>query len=87
MFKASAKKTALLKCCIKEDVSRQGEANCYLVSLCETRFVERHVSIPALVAEAGGPGFFQGGPFFQEGPWGSLNYAFISTIIPLHECI
>ena len=81
MFKANAKKTTLLKCCIKEDVSRQGEAKRHLVSLYETRFVERHVSIPALVAEAGGPGFFQGGP------WGSLNYAFISTIIPLHECI
>ena len=65
MFKASAKKPAFLKCCIKEDVSSQGEAKRYLVGLCETRFVERHVLIPALVAEAEGPGppplFFRGG--------------------------
>ena len=33
MFKASAKKTGLLKCCIKEDVSNQGEAKRYLVGL------------------------------------------------------
>ena len=78
MFKASAKKTALLKCCIREDVSRQKEAKRYLVGLCETRLVERHVSIPALVVKAGG------GTFFREG---CLIYSFISTIMPLHECI
>ena len=55
MFKASAKKTALLNCCIKEYVSSPGETKRYLVGLCETRFVERHVSIPALVTESGGP--------------------------------
>ena len=57
-FKASAKKTALLKCCI-QDVSSQ-EAKRYLVSLCKTRFIERHVSIPALVGPWL-PIFFQGG--------------------------
>ena len=46
MFKTSAKKTALLKSCIKDDVSSQRETKRYLVGLCETRFVERHVSIP-----------------------------------------
>ena len=46
MFKTSAKKTALLKSCIKEDVSSQGETKRYLVGLCETQFVERHVSMP-----------------------------------------
>ena len=47
MFKTTAKKTALLKSCIKEveNVSSQGETERYLVGLCETRFVERHVSI------------------------------------------
>ena len=44
MCKTSAKKTALLKSCIKEDVASQGETKRYLVGLCETRFVERHVS-------------------------------------------
>ena len=63
MFKATAKETALLKCCIKEDVSSQGEAKRFLVGLSETRFAERHISIPALVTEVGGPGsstFIQG---------------------------
>ena len=46
MFKTNAKKTALLKSCIKEDVSNQGETKRYLVGLCETRFVQRHASIP-----------------------------------------
>ena len=46
MFTTSAKKTGLLKSYIKEDVSSQGETKRYLVGLCETRFVERHVSIP-----------------------------------------
>ena len=55
MFKASTKKTALLNCCINKDLSNQGEAKRYLVGLCETWFAERHVSIPALVAEALGP--------------------------------
>ena len=84
MFKASAKKTALLKCRIKEDVSSHGEAKRYLVGLCETRFVERYVSIPALAAEAG-----QSLPhtFFSVVVWGALIYAFISTIILLHDCI
>ena len=59
MFKASAKKTASLKCCIKEDVSSQ-KAKRYLVGLCENRFVERHVSIQALVVEAPPHTFFQG---------------------------
>ena len=43
MFKTSAKKTALLKSCIKEDVSSQGETKRYLVGLRETRFVECHM--------------------------------------------
>ena len=55
MFKASAKKTALLKSCIKENVSSQGEAKRYLVGLYETWLVKCHVSIPALLTEAGGP--------------------------------
>ena len=47
MFKTSAKKTALLKSCFKEDISGQGETKRCHVGLCETRFVERqHVSIP-----------------------------------------
>ena len=77
MFKASAKKTALGKCCIKEDVSSQGKAKRYLVGLRETRFAESHVSIPALVADAGGaapPIFFQGSP------GGGLIYACVSSI-------
>ena len=40
IFKTSAKKTAWLKSCIREDVSSQGETGRYLVGLCETRFVE-----------------------------------------------
>ena len=44
MFKTSAKKTALLKSRIKEDVSSQGESKRHLVGLCETRFVQRHVA-------------------------------------------
>ena len=44
MFKTRAKKTAFLKSCT-EDVSSQGETKCYLVGLCEIRFVEYHVSI------------------------------------------
>ena len=43
MFKTSAKKTALLKSCIKEEVSSKGKTKCYIVGLCETQFVERHV--------------------------------------------
>ena len=35
-FKTSAKKTALLKSCIKEDVSSPGETKRYLFGLCET---------------------------------------------------
>ena len=46
VFKTRAKKTTLLKSCIKEDVSSQGETKRYLVGLRKTRFVERHVSIP-----------------------------------------
>ena len=46
MFKASGKKTALLKSCIKEDVSSQGETKRYIVCLCEIRFVRRRISIP-----------------------------------------
>ena len=44
-FKTSAKKATLFKSCIKKDVSSQGKTKRYLVGLCETRFVERHVSI------------------------------------------
>ena len=29
----------------------------------------------------------RGGGFFFQGPWGVLIYAFISTILPLHESI
>ena len=43
MFKTSVKKTALLKYCIKEDVSSQGETARCFVGLCETRSVEHHV--------------------------------------------
>ena len=46
MCNTSAKKTALLKSCIKKDVSSQGETKRCLVGSCETRFVEHHVSIP-----------------------------------------
>ena len=57
MFKTSAKKTALLKSCIKEDVSSQGKTKRYLVGLCETRFVERHVSIPVKHSKLGAKNF------------------------------
>ena len=40
------RKTTLLKFYIKVDVSSQGETKRCLVDLCETRFVERHVTIP-----------------------------------------
>ena len=46
MFKISAKKTALLKSCINENVYSPGETKRYIVGLCQSRFVERHVSIP-----------------------------------------
>ena len=59
MFKTSAKKTALLKSCIKEDVSSQGETKRYLVGLCETRFVERHVSTPVKHSKLGKKNFIQ----------------------------
>ena len=57
MSTISEKKTALLKFCIKEDVSSQGETKCYLVGLCETRFVERHVSIPVKHSKLGATNF------------------------------
>ena len=57
MFKTSAKKTALLKSCIKGDVSSQGETKRYFVGLCETRFVERHVSIPVKHSKLGATNF------------------------------
>ena len=53
----SAKKTALLKSCIKKDVSSQGETKRYLVGLCETRFVERRVSIPVKHSKLGAKNF------------------------------
>ena len=53
MFKTSAKKTALLKSCIKEDVFSKGETKCYLVRLCKTRFIECHVSIPMMHSKLG----------------------------------
>ena len=59
MFKTSAKKTALLKSCIKEDVSSQGETKRYLVSLSETRFVECHESIPVKHLKLGAKNFNQ----------------------------
>ena len=45
MFKTSAKKTALLKSYINEDVSNQGETKRYHVGLYKARFLERHVSV------------------------------------------
>ena len=53
----SAKKTALLKFCVQEDVSSQGETKRYLVGLYETRFVERHVSIPVKHLKLGAKNF------------------------------
>ena len=55
--KTSAKKTALLKSCIKEDVSSQGKTKRYLVGLCETRFVKCHVSIPVKHSKLGAKNF------------------------------
>ena len=55
-FKISAKKTALLKFCIKV-VSAQGETKRYLFGLCETRFVERHGSIPVKHSKLGAKNF------------------------------
>ena len=57
MFKTRAKKTMLLKSYIKEDVSSQGETKRYLVGLCETRFVYRHVSIPVKHSKLGAKNF------------------------------
>ena len=58
IFKTSAKKTALLKSGIKEDVSiSQGETKRYLVGLCKTRFVERHVAIPVKHSNLGAKSF------------------------------
>ena len=57
MFKTSAKKTALMKSCIKEDVCSQIETKCYLVGLCETRFVERHVLILVKLSKLGAKSF------------------------------
>ena len=57
MFKTSAKKTALLKSCIKEDVCSHGETKLYLVGLCETRCVECHVSIPVKPSKLGAKNF------------------------------
>ena len=66
MFTASARKTALLKCCITEDVSSQEEAQRYL-SCRLMRFVERHALITALVAEAGvGPQYASISAFKQR---------------------
>ena len=56
MFKISAKKT-VLKSCIKEDVSSKGETKRYLVGLRKTRFVERHVLIPAKHSKLGAKSF------------------------------
>ena len=53
MLKTSAKKTALLKSCIKEDVSSQAEAKRYLVGFYETRFVEHHALIPVKHSKLG----------------------------------
>ena len=57
MFKTGAKKTALLKSCIKEDVSSQRETKRYLVGLCETRFIERHVLTPVKHSKLGAKNF------------------------------
>ena len=57
IFKTSAKKTALLKSCIKEDVSDQGETKRYLVGLCETRFVKCPVTIPVKHSKFGAKHF------------------------------
>ena len=53
MLKTNAKKIALLKSCIEEDVSSQGETKRYLVGLCETRFVEGRISIPVMHSKFG----------------------------------
>ena len=64
MLKTSAKKTALLKSCVKEDASSIGSGS------------------------GGGRGGGLAPPlFFRGGPGGALIYEFISTILPLHECI
>ena len=57
MFKISAKKTALLKSCIEEDVSSQGKTKRYLVGLRETRFVQRQVSMPVKHSKLGAKNF------------------------------
>ena len=53
MFTTSAKKTALLKSCMKEDISSQEETKRYLVGLCETWLVKCHVSIPVKHSKLG----------------------------------
>ena len=57
MSKTSAKKIALLKSSITEDVSSQGKTKRYLVGLCEIRFVERHASIPMKHSKLGAKDF------------------------------
>ena len=57
MSKNSAKKIALLKSSITEDVSSQGKTKRYLVGLCETRLVERHASIPMKHSKLGAKDF------------------------------
>ena len=56
-YKTSAKKTALLKSCIKEHVFSQGETKRCFVGLCETRFVERHASLPVKHSKLGAQNF------------------------------
>ena len=46
-----------LQSCIKKDVTSQGETKRYLVGSCETRFVERHVSIPIKYSKTGAKNF------------------------------
>ena len=58
MFWTSVKKIALLKSCAsKEILSSQRETKRYLVGLCETRFVDRHVSIPVKHSRLGAKSF------------------------------
>ena len=51
------RKQRCLSPCIKEDVFSRGETKRYLVSLCETQFVERHVSIPMKHSKFGAKNF------------------------------
>ena len=45
------------------------------------------IASPSIAGGTGGAAGALAPPLFSGGGWGGLIYAFISTILPLHECI